>query len=115
MKKTEYGGLFFDIREAFDSVKHDILLNKRGLYGIRGVAQKRIKSYLTDRKQFVLLRATPSDFRSITDGVPQGSILGPLLFLLYINDIPNIPHTQEIILYAYDTNVFISGSYLMKL
>lgn len=114
-KKLYTVGLFLDIRKAFDSVKHDILLNKIGLYGIRGVAQKLIKSYLTDRKQFVLLGATSSAFRSITVGVPQGSILGPLLFLLYINDIPNIPHTQEVVLYADDTNVFFSGSNLMKL
>lgn len=105
-------GVFLDFRKAFDSIKHDILLRKLPLYGIRGSALNLISSYMTSRFQYTVLNDMRSPLAKLRYGVPQESILGPLLFLLYINDIVNIPQTPNIILYADDTNVFFTGSCL---
>ena len=80
-------GLFIDLAKAFDTVDHKILLNKLQHYGIRGIALKWFQSYLSNRKQCVTVNGQSSEFAVITCGVPQGSILGPTLFLLYINDL----------------------------
>ena len=74
-------GLFLDFSNAFDTVNHQILLNKLGKYGIRGVANTWINSYLTNRKQFVSYNDNVSAAKTVLCGVQQGSILGPLLFL----------------------------------
>ena len=79
-------GIFVDLQKAFDSVDHKILLHKLEFYGIRGVCNDWIKSYLSDRKQFVSINGYDSDLMPVIYGVPQGSILGPLLFLIYFND-----------------------------
>ena len=101
--------VFLDFSKAFDTVNHKILLDKLYLYGIRGTALDWITNYLSDRKQYVVYNNTKSDEKHITCGVPQGSILGPLLFLLYVNDICNVSDILFPILFADDTNIFLNG------
>ena len=79
-------GVFVDLKKAFDTVDHNILLEKIDYYGIRAVTKDWFRSYLDNRKQYVTLNRTNSSVKTILTGVPQGSILGPLLFLIYIND-----------------------------
>ena len=101
-------GIFVDLSKAFDTLNHNILLQKLISYGIRGSVNDWFRSYLEDREQFVLLNDVSSNKRKITTGVPQGSILGPLLFLVYINDICKSSDLLRFILYADDTNIFYS-------
>ena len=84
MDNGNYGcGIFLDLKKAFDTVNHDILLQKLEHYGIRGSSLNWFRSYLSDRAQYVFCNNEKSDIKSISCGVPQGSVLGPLLFLLY--------------------------------
>jgi hypothetical protein len=101
-------GIFIDLQKAFDTVNHDILLRKLEHYGIRGVALDWAKSYLTNRQQYVTVNEINSDKRRIECGVPQGSVLGPKFFLIYINDISHISDLLKFILFADDTTILCS-------
>ena len=102
--------VFLDLKKAFDTVNHDILVRKLELYGITGNALSMIKSFLTNRKQKCQLGDVITSESSVTCGIPQGSILGPLLFLfLYINDLPDCLRQVSPRLFADDTNLTVAG------
>ena len=103
-------GIFLDFSKAFDTIGHEVLLFKLSHYGIRGKALEWFRSYLSDRKQFVFLDGHTSELRNINCGVPQGSLLGPLLFIIYINDFYRSSDIASFILFADDTNLFFSHS-----
>lgn len=107
-------GMFFDLQKAFDTVDHSILLHKMNNCGIRGIVLKWFRNYLSNRKQFVSIGNSKSDLQNVTCGVPQGSVLGPLLFLLYINDIENCVRNATVKLFADDTNLFVHGKTLSE-
>ena len=105
-------GVFIDLQKAFDTVDHSILLSKLYHYGIRGASYQWFKSYLSDRKQFVSINGFNSSPLSVKCGVPQGSILGPLIFLIYINDLHQSIKTSTVHHFADDTNILhINKSY----
>ena len=106
--------IFLDLTKAFDTVNHDVLLHKmENFYGFRGLALKLIQSYLSNRKQYTKMENCKSDLTKIGYGVPQGSSLGPLLFLLYINDLP-LASQFDTILFADDTFLAMSDNNLFK-
>jgi retron-type reverse transcriptase len=99
--------LYLDVAKAFDSINHSVLLNKLAHYGFRDKANAWFHSYLSNRFQYVSIANNSSNLRLITHGVPQGSILGPLLFLLYINDLPLTDKNAHFVLFADDTSALI--------
>ena len=108
-------GIFIDLKKAFDTVNHDILLKKLHHYGIRGIILDWFKSYLSNRKQTVSINGSISNYELISCGVPQGSVLGPLLFLIYINDIFNSSKVFSFHLFADDTSMLCEHKSLNEL
>ena len=106
--------IFIDLKKAFDTVDHSILLEKMSHYGIRDNANLWFKNYLTDREQFVSIHGRDSERVKIKCGVPQGSVLGPILFLIFINDLPNATEFLTL-LFADDTTFQVSGHNLDQL
>ena len=107
--------MFLDFSKAFDTVDHTILLTKLNFYGVRGIPLEWISSYLTNRKQFLTYNDCTSQQQRISCGVPQGSILGPLLFLIYVNDLAFVSESIYTIMFADDTNCFMTGNNLNEL
>ena len=108
--KKHVVAVFVDLSKAFDTIEHKILLSKLERYGIRGTANNLIKDYLSNRTQYVSTLGENSDLEELIYGVPQGSVLGPLLFLIYMNDIVNCINDKlniKLVLYADDTNIFV--------
>ena len=105
-------GVFIDLQKAFDTINHGILLSRLNHYDIRGVAFDWFKSYLSDRIQYTTINNGRSEIQSITYGVPQGSILGPLLSLICINDLSQSIKNSEIHHFADNTNLLYARSYL---
>ena len=82
-------GVFIDLKKAFDAINHNILIDKMEHYGVRGTANKWIVNYLNGRQQYVQIDNVHSSYKEVIHGIPQGSILGPRLFITYINDMCN--------------------------
>ena len=106
--------LFLDLSKAFDTLSHNILLKKLNHYGIRGVANIWFENYLSGRQQYVEIDGINSTMKTLTCGVPQGSILGPILFLVYINDINNAT-TEKILSFADDTTMYLFDNNIASL
>ena len=104
-KSEKVAGVFLDISKAFDSLDHDILLQKLHAYGFRGLTHQWLASFVTNRFQCVVSNNTQSNFLKITHGIAQGSTLGPLMFILYINDLPDVSDNCDFVLFADDTTV----------
>ena len=108
-------GIFIDLKKAFDTVDHEVLQTKLKHYGIRGVSSRWFRSYLHNRQQFVSVSGMNSKQLAIKHGVPPGSVLGPLLFLIYINDLANVINACLTLLFADDTCLLSSDSCLERL
>ena len=105
-----FGVISLDLAKAFDTVDHTVLLKKMEYYGLRGKVNDILSSYLTNRFQFVSANGLISDQLPVQMGVPQGSVLGPLLFLLYINDMPQVMRSANVVMYADDTTLYSSSN-----
>ena len=104
--KSDIDILFFDFAKAFDAVNHDLLLLKLNAYGFNKYLLSWIANFLMDRKQFVCIGTKVSNVKPVQSGVIQGSIIGVLLFLLFINNLPDVVRTSNVLLYADDLKLF---------
>ena len=104
------GAVFLDLTKAFDTVNHKILLSKLSYYGFQEASYDLLCNYVSDRQQRVLFNGELSDWETVSIGVPQRSILGPLLFALYINDLPIVIKDSFLDLYADDAELHCSHS-----
>ena len=102
--------LFLDLKKAFDTVDHEILIRKMKVYGIKDIEVEWFRSYLKNRQQYCSLNGNKSSYRPATRGIPQGSCLGPLLFILYLNDFETCLKFSKANLYADDTEVSLSSN-----
>ena len=109
------GVIFVDLKKAFDTVDHKILVQKLAHYGIHSSELMWFKSYLSNRSQFTRVNGVDSKVQNIDIGVPQGSCLGPLLFLLYINDLPKITNNAKVYMYADDTSLSLQNHSMSQL
>ena len=102
-------GASLDLARAFDSINRDILIRKLESYGVQGVALTWVRSYLNSRKQFVNFNGTHSSMKGVDYGVIQGSISGPVMFIIFINDIVRCTDLVELVMYADDTTVYLKS------
>jgi len=107
--------LFIDLKKAFDTIDYSNLLSKLQSYGVRGIVLDWLSSYLNKRQQYVQYNNNKSNNMTIQCGVPQGSVLGPKLFILYINDICDVSKLLNFVLFADDTNIYLPGNDLNEL
>lgn len=98
--------IYLDLSKAFDTLDHQILLNKFKYYGVQNMSLNLLNSYLCNRQQYVVFNDVYSDFKPISTGVPQGSILGPLFFIIYLNDLSRVCNMFKPVIYADDTTLF---------
>ena len=108
-------GVFIDLQKAFDTVDHAILLQKLFHYGVRGIVNDWFSSYLINRVQMIQIGSQVSEKQNTLCGVPQGSVLGPLLFLIYVNDIYKASNKLQFFFFADDTNLLYANKYLRSL
>ena len=102
------GAIYLDLSKAFDTVNFDILLSKLKFYGVVGTPLKLLDNYLRNRHQFVEFKNNYSDLQEILTGIPQGSILGPILFSIYINDLIKSTNKFKYLMYADDTTLYFN-------
>lgn len=102
------GAVMVDLSKAFDTINHRLLIEKLHSYGISGTELKWFSNYLSQRKQRAVLNGVRAAWSNVRAGVPQGSILGPLLFILFVNDLPSVVRHSEVNLYADDTTVYVA-------
>ena len=108
-------GVLIDLQKAFDTINLSIFLKKLAHYGIRGVALDWLSSYLSERKQYVSVNGRSSEKLEITCEVPQSSVVGPLMCLIYINDLPNVSEYLSFFLFADDINIYPKHHDLIQL
>ena len=113
--KQVCAGIFIDLKKAFDTVDHALLVKKLNVYGVRGLSNSWLSNYFTNIKQYVYVDGHSSNLLDVSCGVPQGSVLGPILFLIYINDICNVSDSLQYVLFADDINIFCSEKKLVDL